>query len=269
MTMKRTWLVMGALSVLALAMTARWIPGWYWALRTDNPVRRGARLAAREGCLSCHAPRGSQEFANPGSRWGTVPSFFRGNAMMYVKSPEEVATFIAEGHGKNSAPPSRGKPSPPFRMKAFKGRLSSKQIQDLAAFVLAADGYLVPSEGPAAKGADVSLKYGCESCHGVGGSGGVANPKSFTGSVPGWVGPDFMDLVSDRKEFEEWVLDGRSARMKRNGAASFFLDRASLQMPAFRGTLAEQDLDSAWAYVLWLRSTPSQAVGPHEPHGGR
>lgn len=262
--MKRNWIAVGALSVLALAMTARWIPGWYWTLKTDNPVRRGARLAAREGCLSCHTPRGSQEFANPGSRWGTVPSFFRGNAMMYVKSPEEVASFIAEGHGKNSAPSSGANPAPPFQMKAFKGRLSSKQIQDLAAFVLAADGYLVPSEGPAAKGAELSLKYGCESCHGVGGSGGMPNPKSFTGSVPGWVGPDFMDLVRNRKEFDEWVLEGRSARMKRNGAASLFLDRATLQMPSFRGALAEQDTDNLWAYIHWLHSTGARAKSRHE-----
>ncbi len=264
--MKKTLLAMAAIPVLALAVSSRWLPGWYWALRTDNPVRRGARLAAREGCLSCHAPRGSQEFSNPGSRWGTVPSFFRGNAMMYVKSPQEVASFIAEGHGKNSAPSSGANPAPPFQMKAFKERLSSKQIQDLAAFVLAADGYLVPSEGPAAKGAELSLKYGCESCHGVGGSGGMPNPKSFTGSVPGWVGPDFMDLVRDRKEFDEWVLEGRSARMKRSGAASFFLDRANLQMPAFRGTLAEQDLDGVWAYVLWLRTTQPGAEGTPKLH---
>ena len=261
---KRAFLAMAGLAVLALAVSSRRIPGWYWALRTDNPVRRGAVLAAREGCLSCHAPRGSQEFANPGSRWGTVPSFFRGNAMMYVKSPEGIATFIAEGHAGDAAPAKGANPPPPFRMKAFKGRLNSRQIQDLAAFVLAADGYLVPSEGPVAKGAELALKYGCESCHGAGGSGGVPNPKSLTGSVPGWVGPDFAELVRDRKEFEEWVLDGRSARMKRSGAASFFLHRASLQMPAFRGALSEQDLDGVWAYVLWLRSTGARAESGHE-----
>ena len=249
---------------IALGVSARWWPGWYWSWRTDNPVRRGARLAIQEGCLSCHAPKGSQEFANPGSRWGTVPSFFRGNAMMYMKSPEEVAYFIAEGHAKDAAPSSSANPPPPFHMKAFKGRLSSKQIQNLAAFVLAADGYLVPSEGSVAKGSELSLKFGCESCHGVGGSGGALNPKSFTGTVPGWIGPDFNDLTRNQKEFGEWVLDGRSARMKKNHAASFFLNRANLQMPSFRGVLAEQDVGSLWAYILWLRSKPASPETKHE-----
>ena len=249
---------------IALGVSARWWPGWYWSWRTDNPVRRGARLAIQEGCLSCHAPKGSQEFANPGSRWGTVPSFFRGNAMMYMKSPEEVAYFIAEGHAKDAAPSSSANPPPPFHMKAFKGRLSSKQIKDLAAFVLAADGYLVPSEGSVAKGSELSLKFGCESCHGVGGSGGALNPKSFTGTVPGWIGPDFNDLTRNQKEFGEWVLDGRPARMKKNQAASFFLNRANLQMPSFRGVLAEQDVGSLWAYILWLRSKPASPETKHE-----
>ncbi len=149
-------------------------------------------------------------------------------------------------------------------MKAFKGRLSSKQIQDLAAFVLAADGYLVPSEGSVAKGSELSLKFGCESCHGVGGSGGVLNPKSFTGTVPGWIGPDFNDLTRNQEEFGEWVLDGRSTRMKKNRAASFFLNRANLQMPSFRGVLAEQDVGNLWAYILWLRSKPASPETKHD-----
>ncbi len=260
--MKRSLLIVLAISLLALAIAARWMPGWYWALRTDNPVRRGARLAAHEGCLSCHAPRGSQEFANPGSRWGTVPSFFRGNAMMYVKSPGDVSYFIAEGHapGASSQPTkAQGDTHPPFKMQANKERLTKRQIQDLTAFVLAADGFGVPSEGPVSKGSELSSKFGCESCHGVGGSGGVLNPKSFTGTVPGWVGPDFVELVWSQREFREWVIIGRSDRMMTNRGASFFLDRASLQMPSFKGTLTDQDVENIWAYVQWLRLNSAQA----------
>lgn len=249
------WILL--LLAIALGASARWWPGWYWSWRTDNPVRRGARLAGQEGCLSCHVPKGSQEFANPGSRWGTIPSFYRGNAMMYMKSPEDVANFIAEGH----APGASGRPaslkndlSPPFKMRAFGERLSKEQIGDLAAFVLAADGFGGPSEGPVAKGSELAVKFGCESCHGTGGSGGVPNPKSFTGTVPGWVGPDFVELVESQKEFREWILLGRSDRMATNRAASFFLNRAKLGMPSFKGTLTDQDVENIWAYVQWLRS---------------
>jgi mono/diheme cytochrome c family protein len=253
-----TWGVPALL--LVAVVTFPWWPGWYWSWRTDNPVRRGARLAVREGCLSCHMPRGTAEIANPGSRWGTVPSFFRGNAMMYVKSPDDIAFYIAEGHAPGVPRPpesSREGGAQPFRMKAFKGRLSEGEIRDLAAFVLAADALQVPPEGPVARGQEISAKFGCESCHGIAGSGGVRNPRSLTGAVPGWTGADFDHLSSGRTEFGEWVRDGRSVRMRNDRLASIFLDRANLQMPAFRGVLKEGDVDDLWAYVLWLRSTRS------------
>lgn len=257
----RGLLAAASLAVVALLGSARWMPGWYWAWRTDNPVRRGGALAARQGCLSCHMPKGTAETANPGSRWGSVPSFFRGNLAMYVASASQVQNFIAWGNaqGSGSKPASATSasaspsPSPPFHMRAFRDRLGPGQIADLAAYVLAADGYFVPSEGPVAQGSDLSLKFGCESCHGVGGSGGNSNPRSFTGTVPGWTGPDFSHLVPDRSEFGQWVLDGRSRTMSESRAASFFLNRANLQMPAFRGTLSDKDVDALWQYVQWLR----------------
>jgi cytochrome c553 len=260
--MKKLWLASLTILVAAVILASPWIPGWYWSARTDNPVRRGAKLARTEGCLSCHGPTGRDETANPGSRWGTVPSFFRGNAMMYVKSPEQVETFIAEGNLEGREPAERGgyssaprtATSPPFHMRGFKNRLSRRQISDLAAFALAADGYLAPSEGSVAKGSELSSKFGCENCHGVAGSGGISNPHSFTGSVPGWIGPDFDHLVSGKGDFGEWVLKGRSRRWAGDRAASFFLDRANLYMPSFQGTLSDDDVAALWAYVQWLRA---------------
>lgn len=257
-------------TVVALLCAPR-APGWYWSWRTDNPVRRGATLAAKEGCLSCHGPTGRDETANPGSRWGTVPSFFRGNAMMYVKSPSQVETFIRDGDPEGRAEKDRGgytpdpgtKPDAPFHMRGFGDRLSRGQVRDLAAYVLAADGYLVPADGPVARGASLSGKFGCEGCHGVGGSGGVSNPRSFTGMVPGWTGPAFEHLVSGEPEFREWVLQGRSRQMAASRAASFFLNRANLYMPAFRSSLSEADTSDLWAYVQWLRHrTPAGGDGP-------
>lgn len=253
---RRRWAwLLGAVLLFAAALVSlpKW-PGWYWSWRTQNPVRRGSRLASHEGCLGCHMPKGRSTFANPGSRWGSVPSFFRNEAMMYIKSPEEVAYFIAEGHAKHAPKSTAEAAKAPFHMPAFKEKLSARQIQDLAAFVLAADGDTVPSEGPVAKGAELSAKFGCESCHGVAGSGGFPNPRSFTGSVPGWTGPDFDDLVKDEPEFAQWVLKGRSERMKDNRAASFFLDRANIQMPAFGSAISPEDVQALWPYVRWLRS---------------
>jgi mono/diheme cytochrome c family protein len=138
-------------------------------------------------------------------------------------------------------------------MQVFKNRLSTAEIRDLADFVLAADGYHLPPDGPVARGAELSRTHGCESCHGVAGSGGVRNPGAFIGSVASWVGPDFPHLVAGRAEFGEWVLGGRSRRLEASRPASFFLDRANLFMPALRGHLGEAEVDALWAYVQWLR----------------
>lgn len=224
-------------------------------------------VARRQGCLGCHAaPTG--EPANPGSRWGAVPSFFGGNTMMYVRSPEEVLHWIAEGHARPDARRDASASSPPFRMKAFRGTLSGRQIRDLGAFVLAADGVLVAPRGPAARGAAVARKFACLSCHGAGGAGGHPNPGSLTGSVPGFVGPELPHLVRDREEFRQWVRQGRSRRFARDRLASYFLDRASLAMPAFGAAVGDDDLDALWAYVAWLRTGPFEHALGSAPAAG-
>jgi mono/diheme cytochrome c family protein len=261
-----------AAAIVILAATARWWPDWYWTYRTRNPVRAGAELAAKNGCLACHAPLQREQHADPGSRWGSVPSFYRGNLMMYVQNPKEVEDFIS--YGRPEAPPKkRGaaapsapsaagrKAAPLFHMPAFKGRLSSSEVHNLALYVMAADGYQVPDSGTVADGFTLSRKYGCESCHGIGGSGGVLNPRSFTLTVPGWIGPDFSSLVRNKEEFREWVMEGRSNRMAHNPAASFFLDRANIYMPSFRDVLKPQDVDALWAYVQFLRDQPWGRAG--------
>ncbi len=268
----RSWFRLAAALFPALVVAivvARQAPGWYWDLRSDNAVRRGAALARRQGCLSCHAaPTG--EPANPGSRWGVVPSFFGGNTMMYVRAPEDVLGWIADGRPRASSPPrASGAGSPPFHMKAFRNRFSGRQIRDLAAFVLAADGVLVAPSGPAARGAAVARKLACLSCHGTGGAGGRPNPGSLTATVPGFLGPEFPHLVRDRGEFTQWVRDGRSRRFSRDRLAAHFLDRASLAMPAFGPALGDGDLDALWDYVAWLRTDPFEGALRGAPAAGR
>lgn len=258
------WVGLIIVAAVIAGVLARKAPGFYWSWRSDNPVRRGAALASEQGCLACHAPRGRDETSNPGSRWGTVPSFFRGNTMMYVRSADQVRNFIAygnaEGKPEDADHEDAAEHSHPFHMPAFGDRLDQHEIGDLASFVLAADGYLVPPEGAVARGAEIAAGYGCEGCHGVSGAGGVGNPRSFTGTVPGWVGADFAHLVADKAEFGEWVHDGRSARWRNSRAASFFLDRANLRMPAFRGNLSDDDVADLWSYVEWLRSDEGPAL---------
>ena len=170
---------------------------------------------------------------------------------MYVHTVDDVRGWIEGGSQATDST----KPAPPYRMPAYRSRLRGREIQDLVAYVVAADGYLVPADGPVAGGRGVSRRYGCESCHGIGGSGGVRNHGSLTGSVAGWIGAEFAELVRSEAEFAEWVRDGRSSRMKRSAAASFFLDRSDLSMPAFGTALSTEEVSALWSYVQWLNQS--------------
>src|SRR5262249_422312 len=96
--------------------------------------------------------------------------------------------------------------------------------------------------------------WGCLSCHGPGGSGGLPNPGSFTGFIPGWYGPDYRDLVRGREEFNRWVRSGAIPRLTRNRLASHFILNQRSKMPAYRN-LTPSQLDDLWAYVVWLGRT--------------
>src|SRR5437899_791643 len=84
------------------------------------------------------------------------------------------------------------------------------------------------SDPVVARGRERMVKFRCESCHGIGGSGGVANPGSFKGYVPGWLGDDFKDLARDDSELRQWILDGGVERLAKDHLAVFFLTRQRL-----------------------------------------
>lgn len=52
-----------------------------------------------------------------------------------------------------------------------------------------------------------------------------------------------------------------SRRFARDPLARFFLDRATMRMPAYRRFLRPGDLDTLWAYVRWLRTSPPVGGG--------
>jgi mono/diheme cytochrome c family protein len=222
-----------------------------------TPVERGRRLAEANGCFACHGPEGSRGTANPGRADRTVPNF-EGTLMMYASNPAEVREWIENGVTARRAQSEtwkRERDKGTLRMPAFGSRLSKRQIDDLVAFVLAAAGEPVPGDSLAQVGRDRAEALGCIGCHGAGGRYARPNPGSLKGYVPPWDGEDFPDLVQSEAEFREWVERGVSRRCESNTVARFFLERAVLRMPAYRGKLEPGDLDALWAYVKWLRAT--------------
>ena len=110
-------------------------------------------------------------------------------------------------------------------------------------------------------GQNLARKYGCFDCHGPLGLGGVVNPRSFKGYIPGWFGRDFDELTNNgnREIVAEWINDGTSASITgksfgRGILARHFGESQAIKMPAFDRRLPTEDLNLLVDYVLLLRS---------------
>jgi hypothetical protein len=115
----------------------------------------------------------------------------------------------------------------------------------------------------AARGLEVAQRWRCFSCHGPAAAGGLSNPGSFAGFIPGWYGADFADLVRDRGEFDAWIREGQIPRLAQHPIASFFVRRQKLQMPTYKDLTAE-DLDALWAYAGWLAAEANETAAAGE-----
>ena len=121
-------------------------------------------------------------------------------------------------------------------------------------FVLAANAWETPEDPLAARGEEVARGH-CLNCHNAGGAGGLWNPGSITGRIPGWWGKDFEDLVRSEDELMEWIAEGRSRRVAELPLAQWFWKRQRIAMPAYRDRLSEEDRRSVAAYIRWLGRT--------------
>ena len=270
--MRAPRLLAAALPVLLLLALAPAILSAWLRAREGNAVLRGRRVAAREGCLACHLPIGD-EIPAPGSRWGTVPRFGAGNAMMYVETRGEIEEFVRFGAKRSwlEDPEVRARlETQAIRMPAYDSRLSDDEVADLVAWVSAIEGVELPGGEAAQTGRVLARKHGCLACHGVEGAGGAANPGALGGFVPGFSGRNFTDLVRDEAEFREWVRTGTLRRLEANRVARWFWGRQALQMPAYEDRLTEVELGQLWAWVQAVRGGVAMDgdSGPEPRAGG-
>lgn len=255
-------LVLGVVSVL-LAAASPWIVASYWRTRSNNPIRRGLARAQELGCFTCHGELGRSGIPIPGGDEG-VPRWDGSVWMMYVKSDDEIRRYIAEGSPAKSESGTQldandghdhDHEDVAIAMPAYAEVASGSDLNDLVATFKVLAGMVTPERGtPARAGYDLAREWRCFSCHGPAGSGGLPNPGSFTGFVPGWYGADFRDLVRNREEFDAWIREGTIPRLSSHPIASFFLERQRLPMPAYREMTQEQ-LDNLWEYTQWLKET--------------
>ena len=258
--MRRVWAWLGTLLLLAVAarLGAPRVLRAYWQRQESNAVLRGAAIATRAGCFSCHGPQGTRGLPDPGSGQ-TVPTWDGGMPMMYVSGEEEVREYILDGLSKRraasvSAAAEREKAA--IRMPAYREALRSEEIDDLVRYFMAVSDMAPIDDPQAARGRDLVRRHRCEACHGTAGSGGVLNPRSLKGYIPGWLGKDYTELVQNDGELREWILEGGIERLSRARVARYFLSRQRLQMPAYRTALAPGDVEAIDAYIRWVRSQP-------------
>ena len=254
------WLIARALITLALVESA-WLA--YPLLRArllafeETPAERGWRVAASLGCFSCHGPDGSGGTRNPGSEEGTVPAFTGQTQMMFVKNADDLREYVLDGapRRKREDPDYRARvEAAGLRMPAFRGHLSAAELEDIIAYLRAVSGQVLPAEALAARGAELATELGCFACHGPLGAGGVPNPGSLKGYVPGFWGADFDDLVRGDEELRQWIAEGEIRRITEHRISAFFFRRQVIKMAAYGRFLAPDDVVALAAYVRWIRA---------------
>jgi mono/diheme cytochrome c family protein len=249
----RTALLLVGLLLVLLAAGSPWIVAGYWRIRSSNPVRRGVARAQELGCFTCHGNLGRTGIPEPGSD-ENVPRWDGSVWMMYVKNDEDIRRYILEGSHHEEGAAGEGERDA-IAMPAYEHVIDRGDLEDLVAAFKVLSGMVAPPRGtPARSGYDLARERKCFSCHGPGGSGGLTNPGSWTGFIPGWYGAEFDDLVRNPEEFDSWVRDGSIARLANHPIARYFIDRQRISMPGYRDLTAGQ-LDDLRAYVRWLKET--------------
>ncbi len=227
---------------------------------------RGRELAGELGCFTCHGPLGHSGIVNFGSSYERVPPFNEGTIMMFAKSDQELREYILDGApaAKRASDSYREEMrKQAIRMPAYRDFVSDGDVDDLVAYLRATSEMLFPPDGPASIGEELAHEVGCFSCHGALGSGGIANPGSLKGYIPGFYGPDYAELVRDDDELRSWIERGGIERFTEDELASYFVERQRVMMPAYGKRLSAEQIEGLMAYVRWVageswRSMPLQ-----------
>ncbi len=258
-TVKRALIVLLIAVVVAEQawLLAPLVKSWIFPPREDAAAA-GRRVAESLGCFSCHGPGGSGGIKNPGGRDGVIPALSGGEMMMWASSESELRELILYGRKLADEPEERSGYAAgqgtgrAIVMPAFEPHIGAGELELLIAYLGANSGLQFPSEKPAAAGLELVHELGCFRCHGPMGTGGVANPGSLKGYVPGFWGQDYAELVADRAELRQWIANGISDRFRDNPLAGMVIERQAVKMPAYGEFLSEKEIDTLIASIEWL-----------------
>jgi mono/diheme cytochrome c family protein len=258
--------VLGVLAALAIAQAAWLAYPWVRDLvfpPEETPAARGYQVAVSKGCFACHGPGGGGGVHNPGSKEGEVPAFTEQTQMMYVKTADDIREYILD------SAPKRRRDDPDYveqtkkaglHMPAYRGHISGAELEDLVAYLRATSGQILPDEKLAARGAELAADLDCFSCHGPMGAGGVPNPGSFKGYIPGFWGTDYDELVLDDDELHEWIAEGHLDRIEQNPVGRWYFEQQRTKMPAYGDYVSADDVAALEAYVKWLHASKGKPL---------
>ena len=223
----------------------------------ETSAARGHRLAVSLGCFACHGPGGGGGDAQPGQRGRRGAGVHRADADDVREDdrrsarvhPRRRAEAAARGSGLRRQDGGGGAAHagvPRLRRRRAArgpGRLPTRDL-----------GSDPPRREARGAGAELAIELDCFACHGPLGAGGVPNPGSFKGYIPGFWGDDFDELVRDDDELREWIADGQLDRIAEHPIGGIFFRRQAIKMPAYGRFGSEDDIDALMAYVRWVRA---------------
>jgi mono/diheme cytochrome c family protein len=219
-----------ALTLYVLSFTGEELSEYYVSMKTIPGIQSGEALFETKGCIGCHSV---------GGKGGNV-----GPALDKV-AERRTPDWIMQ-HFRNPQSVSPGSVMPQFD-------LSEQQVRALTEFLLSFSnpnviGFIkLPSMmTPIQRGKLVFKKYGCAGCHGPGAMGGVTNPNAKTGQkVPSL---KYVAESYSKDELRKRILNGQHeiyALDPKKPAPPLF-------MPAWRGKIAEGELEDLIAYLISL-----------------
>ncbi len=146
---------------------------------------------------------------------------------------------------------------------AHERRISDAAISDLVAWIAVIQYESDRVRNPAPERGELAeaerlARRECFLCHGELGQGGLLNPGSLKGYVPGFFGRDFDLLTRDGDEgvVREWLVDGLPEFFYRGVGgqiALWFSERQQVKMPAYDQTLSPEQIETLRRYMKLLR----------------
>lgn len=235
------------------------------AMRAEHsPVSRGEGLVLSSGCYACHASSEQENRVNFRSsssgkyRSRGLPTFWENGIDRAAIIKEWIRDGVPAGEREKHE-------RLLVQMPAYgEGHLAEEEIESITAWILAKGLSLsggmgnadldVPDVVSGELSRDELLVYGdrlarqqaCYQCHGELGQGGVANPASFKGYIPGFFGDDYNELTEggDPGEVLHWIEHGRGLAVEsglKGKLARFYFEGQATGMPGYGSLLSENE----------------------------